>query len=213
MAAPMDLQRTLADAAAGDAAALHALTEALYPRVRELVHRELQHDFRRRHRWILPLFSTRDVVHDVFAAVLRGLGSARFDGEPALLRYLASAVQHRILDALRHHEAGRRDARRKADEPEGGLDALARSAGAPSPATEASLREQIALYRAALGELPERERLLLDLRLADETPFGELAGRLAYPSADAARKAFHVAQARLLVKLRALGLTAPEAGP
>ncbi|MCC6672773.1 MAG: hypothetical protein IT458_17035, partial [Planctomycetes bacterium] len=73
----MDLQRTLAAAAAGDAAALQALAETLYPRVRELVHRELQHDFRRRHRWILPLFSTRDVVHDVFAAVLRGLGSTR----------------------------------------------------------------------------------------------------------------------------------------
>jgi len=52
----------------------------------------------------------------------------------------------------------------------------------------------------AMGGLVQAqlERALLSLRMEDKVEFAELATRLAYPSPDAARKAFHAAEARLL---------------
>lgn len=207
MTAPMDLQRTLAAAAAGDAAALHALTEALYPRVRELVHRELQHDFRRRHRWILPLFSTRDVVHDVLVDAIRRLDCTDFPEPGAFAAYLATVVRHHLLDLIRFHEAERRDARRnRAEDPEQ-TSAGERLPGAePSPELSAALRERAALLRAAMAELGQRQATLLELRMVEEQSFPEIARALGYASEDTARQAFLDAQARLLLKLRTRGL-------
>jgi RNA polymerase sigma-70 factor (ECF subfamily) len=203
----MDLQAQLARAAAGDVAAREAIAAQFYPQVRELVHRELQHDFRKHHRWIVAAFSTGDVVQEVFVGVLEGL--AGFDGdEAAFPRFLATLVKHRLVDAVRHHEAARRDAR-KAVEP--GTAVLGARGGAndPTPSLAAALSEQLGAFRAALAEFPERERLLLELRLVDEAPWHDVAARLGYPSDDAARKAFRGVQSRLLVKLRRRGVRAP----
>ncbi len=205
----MDLQQTLARAAQGDRSALQSLLAELYPRVRELVHRELAQDFRRRHRWMLPLFSTGDVVQDVFVGVIQSLDGFVAADADALIRYTATLVQHRLLDSVRYHEAQRRDQRRRQDEPEEGLGAAPIPARDPTPSLTAALREQVGIYRAVLEDLPEKQRLLLELRLSDELPFATIATRLAIASADAARKAFHEAQARLLVKLRARGLKPP----
>jgi RNA polymerase sigma factor (sigma-70 family) len=206
--AAMDWKQKLAVAAGGDRAAREALAAEFYPRVRELVHKELQHDFRKHHRWIVPLFSTGDVVHEVFLGVLQGLEEFEGDDEQAFARYLGTLVHHRLIDAVRHHEAARRDARTDQDLETGQLDVAARAAD-PSPSLAASLNEQIGAYRQALAEFPERERLLLDLRLAGEETWAEIARRLGYPSEDAARKAFGATQARLLVKLRARGVRSP----
>jgi RNA polymerase sigma factor (sigma-70 family) len=197
----------LAAAAAGDAAAQTALVEEFYGSVQALVHKRLELDFRRRHPWILPLFSTRDVVHDVLADVVRRLDSTDFSDRDAFAAYLATAVRNHLLDAVRFHEAERRDARRNREGPADATAVAERTPDAgPSPTLAATVREQAGLLRAAMAELGERQRALLEQRMVEERTFPELARALGYASEDTARQAFLDAQARLLLKLRARGV-------
>lgn len=191
-------------ARAGDRQAQDELITRFYPRVRQTVHRRLEHDLRKHQRWIAPLFSTSDVVQEVFVGVVRTLDAFDGDSEEDFVRYLSGAVRNRLIDALRHHEAGRRDGRRASAESAGpepaGVD--------PTPSLAASLAEQIQVYRSALTDLGERDRRVLELRLEQEQRFASIARTMEFPSADAARKAFAKAQARLLAKLHLLGLRA-----
>ena len=196
-------------AAQGEADARAALLEAAYPRVRAMVHRELELDFRRNHRWILPLFSTGDIVHNVFEGVLAALDSCASDDDEALLRFLAALVKHRLIDAVRHHEAARRDPRRV-----GGLETvgggLVPAVGDdPTPSMHAALSEQVRIFHEVLASFPAREQALLEMRLVEEKPWEEVAAALGWPSANAALKAFRSAKARLLIRLRARGIEAP----
>lgn len=201
-----ELQPLLGAAAAGDAAARDRVVECCYPDVRARVHRELEYDFRRHHRWILPLFSTQDVVHEVLAAVVADLGETRFDGLPQFVAYLGTLVHHRLLDAVRCHEAERRDAKRQVGEITADLAAAAADRREAAPSFAASLVERAGLVRDALAELPERQRRVLELRLCDGEPFASIAEALGYSTEATARGAFVDAQAKLLVKLRTRGL-------
>ena len=200
------LQPAIVAAAAGDRDARERIVAACLPEVRALVHHSLQQDFRRRHRWMLPLFSTHDVVHEVLVAVVHDLSDTQFDGIAPFCAYLGTLVRHRLLDAVRFHEAARRDGRRQVAEPTDGIAAVAADRREATPSFAASLGERAGLVRTALGELPERQRRLLELRLIDEATFGQIAQALGYASEETARQAFHDARARLLVKLRVRGL-------
>ena len=59
------------------------------------------------------------------------------------------------------------------------------------------------------GELSERHRALVTMRIVDEETFPAIAEQLGYASAETVRQAFVEAQARLLVKLRARGVRPP----
>jgi RNA polymerase sigma factor (sigma-70 family) len=202
-----DWTELLAAAAAGDAAARSALVDEFYAPVQKLVHQRLELDFRRRHPWILPLFSTRDVVHDVLTDVVRRLDATDFPHRDAFAAYLATVVRHHLLDVVRFHEADRRDARRNREGPADATAVAERTPGAePSPALTAALREQAGIVRAAMEELGERARGLLELRMVEQLSFPELARQLGYASEDTARQAFVDAQARLLLKLRSRGV-------
>jgi RNA polymerase sigma factor (sigma-70 family) len=207
-----ELEPLLAAAAAGDRAAQDRLVDACYADVRNRVHRELEGDFRRRHKWILPLFSTHDVVHEVLAAVVADLRDTQFAGKEPFFAYLGTLVHHRLLDAVRFHEAARRDGRRQAAEPTQGLAAVVRDQREATPTLAASLGERAALVRAALDDLPERQRRLLELRLLDGETFPRIREALGYASDETARQACHDAQARLLVKLRSKGLGGTQSG-
>jgi RNA polymerase sigma factor (sigma-70 family) len=201
-----ELQRLIRQSVGGDAEAAQALIERFYPRTQQIVHRQLEQDFRRRHRWILPLFSTRDVVHDVFAEVVAGLDeSADFPSEAAFVAYLTTMVRNRLLDAVRYHEAGKRDARRHVPDPSQLLE-HAGQAGEEAPALAAQLAEQAAVLDEVLGEFNERHKALLTLRIVDNETYPVIAEKLGYASAETARQSFLDAQAKLLVKLRARGL-------
>jgi len=113
-------------------------------------------------------------------------------------------VRHRLLDAVRFHEAARRDGRKQVGEPDGVTNAAANQRET-TPTLAASLVERAGLVRDALGELPERQRRLLELRLIDDATFGQISAALGYASDETARQAFHDAQAKLLVKLRVRG--------
>lgn len=202
-----ELRALIAGAARGDQDAAAALVTRTYPRVKAIVHRELERDFRRQHRWIMPLFSTRDIVHDVFAGVVAGLDeSLDFPDEDAFIAYLSTIVRNRLLDAVRHHEAGKRDARRKVDGAGTFLESGAAAHGVPAPDLAADLAEQAELLRTVLDEFTERHRALLMMRISDAETFPVIAEKLGYASAETARQAFLDAQAKLLVKLRARGL-------
>lgn len=194
---------------AGEGDARDELVRRFYPRVQATVHRQLETDFRRRHRWILPLFSTRDVVQDVFASVVDGLADCEFENEAAFIGYLCTMVRNRLLDAVRFHEAAKRDARRDARTGDEEATFESPDANAEAPILAAQLAEQATLLREVLDELPERQRVLLTMRIVDEETFPAIAKALGFASAETARQAFVDAQARLLVKLRVRGVRPP----
>ena len=182
-----ELHPCIVAAAAGDEAAQERVVAACYEPVQRLVHRDLERDFRKRHRWILPLFSTHDVVHEVLAAVVKDLADTSFEG------------------AVRFHEAARRDDRKNVAEPTVGMAQAAADGREQTPTMAASLGERAGLVRDALQELPERQRRLLELRLLEDATFPQIRDALGYASDETARQAFQDAQARLLVKLRVRG--------
>ncbi|MEC7583824.1 MAG: sigma-70 family RNA polymerase sigma factor [Planctomycetota bacterium] len=201
-----ELQQVIEASATGDQEAREQLVANCYPDVRARVHKALEGDFRKRHRWIMPLFSTQDVVHEVLTGVVDDLADTQFDGPEPFYAYLGTLVRHRLLDAVRFHEAARRDSRKNVAEPEGGMAPLAADAREATPTLAASIGERAGLVREALDELPERQRRLLELRLLEDETFPVIREALGYSSDETARLAFRDAQARLLVKLRTKGL-------
>lgn len=199
----VDLNSLLAAAREGDPVAIGDLLARFQSRVAAMVHRELQARLRPQQHAVLRLLSTGDIVQEVFLEVLRGLGRWQGDDEAAFTAMLATLVEHRLVDQIRRSQAARRDVRRLADSGPATADV---AAGQQGPATLAGSQEQLAIYRRVLGSFPERERALLGLRLEDGLEFAELAARLAYPSPDAARKAYHAVEARLLLRLRQQGI-------
>ncbi|MGE0145331.1 MAG: RNA polymerase sigma factor, partial [Planctomycetota bacterium] len=200
-----DLLRAAAD---GDSAAREELFHSLQPRVSTLVHSQIQRRLRRSGHPALARLSTGDVVQDVFLEVLRGLERWEGEDDEAFLGLLATLVEHRLLDQIRHHQADRRDVRRHAD-----VGPLTAGVGHDvTPSLAAAGDEVLRIYREELATFVLRERALLALRLEDGLEFKAVAERLAYPSTDAARKAFHAAQARLLLRLRRRGVSLPGGG-
>ena len=194
---------------AGDRSATDALSAHLYPQVQATVHRELAIDYRRKHAWILPLFSTGDVVQEVFISVLKSLEQdLDIRDEDSLVRYVSTLVKNRLVDAFRHHSAERRDGR-KAQPLEQDLNQPHGDGPEPGPATVAALAEQMSILEDALATFPERTRLLLRMRLVDERPFEEIAVQLGWPSRSACNKAFLDAKARLLLRMRERGAAPP----
>lgn len=199
-----DFRALLAGAARGDREALDALLTCYYPAVQAMVHRALATDLRLKRPWLAAMFSTGDVVQEVFCGVVRDIGS--FDGadEGAFVAFLATMVKNRLIDAIRFHEAVRRDQRRaiKLGDSEPDFDGAA-----PDPAQAVALDEQVQRFLRVVNTFEPRERLLLRDRLDLGVGFRELAEQLGYPSEDAARKAFYAAHAKLVLRLRSAGVT------
>ncbi len=196
MSCPTDFLQQVAAAREGHESALNALFDRFYPMVRDMVHRALAADLRLKRPWIAPMFSTGDVVQEVFMSVLRDLESFAGTSEGAFVNYLASVTKNRLIDAVRFHEAVRRDCRRV-----GSVHDLELPQRERDPADHAVTAEEVARFCSVLTSFPTRERLLLRERIERNTTYAELAEELAYPSADSARKAFYAAQARLLMRL------------
>ncbi|MEZ5966177.1 MAG: sigma-70 family RNA polymerase sigma factor [Planctomycetota bacterium] len=191
-----DFAEVLAAARAGDRAALDRLIAELYPKVRELVHASLATDLRRKRPWLTAMFSTGDVVQEVFCGVIRDLDGFHSVHDGAFVNYLATLVKNRLVDAVRFHQAMRRDVRRVGNPID--EDAMARGV---DPLAAAELEDELRAYTRALATFPQHEQLLLRERLNGARTFKELADLLGFGSEDAARRAFHAAQARLLLRL------------
>ncbi|MCB9881121.1 MAG: sigma-70 family RNA polymerase sigma factor [Planctomycetes bacterium] len=190
----------------GEREARDEIFQRFYPSVRSMVHRALEKDLRAKKPWLASAFSTGDVVQDVFLCVLRDLDDVEGRTEAAFASYLAALVKNRLIDAVRFHEAVRRDVRRARGE----LDAELLTRGSKGPGEKASAQEEVDAFLTTVATLSGRERLLLRERLESETSFVDIATLLGYPSADAARKAFYAAQAKLIMGLRSRGVRAGE---
>lgn len=188
----------------GDAAATGELVSSLYPRVRRIAHRQIVQQVGQDALGLLALFSTGDVVQEAFAAALRELPRFRGREPDELVGWLAALVHNRVVDAIRHHLAQRRDRRRHAGEPDG--EPVASRDPTPTQALAAS--EAAAVQARILGGLDDRQRALLQARLVDEAPWEAIAAAHGFPSADAARFAFRRLQARLMLELARAGLGA-----
>jgi RNA polymerase sigma factor (sigma-70 family) len=172
------------------------LVTRFYPMVRGLVHRSLATDLRRKKPWLSAMFSTGDIVQEVFQSVVRDMGDFSSDNEGAFVNYLVTLVQNRLTDAVRFHEAMRRNPRRNRN----GMEQVNQQASdTRGPVERAAAEEQLRRYTRAFADLTLAERTLLRRRLHTEDTFAELATSLGYPSEESARKAFYAAQARLLL--------------
>ncbi|MEM7201318.1 MAG: sigma-70 family RNA polymerase sigma factor [Planctomycetota bacterium] len=198
----MDLHACLARAP-HDLAARDRLVARFYPTVQQMVHRRLDAERRKGKLGLAALFSTGDLVHDVFMRVLHGVEVFEGD-EQDFERYLAKAVTHRLLDAIRYHEAARRDGRRAAPDDT----SVEPASDETSPTEAATIKEEAEIVTEAMGALTVKDRRLLELRLRQRTTYRQIAEELGLPSEDAARKAICLAEARLLLALRARGVDA-----
>lgn len=205
--------RELLDAAAqDDAQARDRLLRELYPGVRDLVHRSLDRDFRRRHPWMLAMFSTGDIVQEVFLAVVKSRPEVGAGDERQLRGWFAVQVENRIVDRVRFHLAQRRNVRQvtplqHSDE------SIAVAGRDPSPSVLAVLDERAGLLQRALAALEPLDGELWRRRVDEEQSFAEIAAALQLASDEAARSAFRRVQARLALRLQKLGLHSEEAAP
>ena len=195
----VNVTRVLAQARDGSDRAANELADRFYPTVRKLVHRELDAGLRRSRPWLATLFSTGDVVHDVFLRVLRGVSTFEGD-ERDFERYIAQAVVNRLVDAVRHYEAARRDQRRLEHDVE-----QAPFSERASPYAIAARNEEFDAVESALRTLCSRDQALLVLRQRRGLRYREIATELGLPSEDAARKATQTAEARLLLAMKMRG--------
>lgn len=194
---PRPFVEILASARGGSQDAINELCKRYYEPIRKVVHRDLARDVRGGRPWLLARFSTGDVVQEVFLGLLSELGAFEGESEEAFIGYLSIMVRNRIIDAVRFHEAARRDGRtsRSAEA------AYGERAAVPDPGQAAALREMVETFEAELQKFPARERALLRGRLDQELTFQELGTRLEYPTGAAARKAFYRVLARLTIRL------------
>ncbi len=194
-----DLESLIESAQRGDSAAINTLCVELYPRVQRLVHRSLATDVRRKRPWLGAMFSTGDVVQEVFISITRDLEDFRGKGDTELLHYIATLTRNRLIDAIRFYEASRRDRRRD----KAGVNAVEEvDRDGESPPARVINLEQIARFHRSLSTFSARDRTLLRERIEHRRPFEDLATTLGFASADSTRKAFYVAQAKLLLRLR-----------
>jgi len=192
-------------AASGDAEARNSLLATLYPDVERRVHELLSREFRPNNRWILPFFSTSDIVQDVFIGVVQGLGKFAEQTEDELRAWIATQVKNRIIDRLRFHQAKLRDVNR--DRTPEDFSTEFQPEHRRTPSMIMSLEERATLFDQALAELRERERDLWRLRFDDELPFAEVAQKLGYASEGSARVAYQTLRAKLMVRMRRLGIS------
>ncbi len=201
----MEMSELLANA--GDPAVREQIYRRYYAQVQAIVHRRIQADLRNPGSPMLALFSTGDIVQETFVATLGQLDRVEAQSEAQFVAYLAGIVAHKLQNEIRRHEAHCRDVRRNV----AGPPAETHGTDAPdSPLQAAADGETAAIYREVLATFGEREQQLLTLRMEEQAEFTQLATDLDYPSADAARKAYHAVRARLLVRLRMRGIQLGE---
>lgn len=130
---------------------------------------------------------SQDLVQDVLARTTRHLEHIDCVEDGALLAYLRRAVRHRIVDEIR------RVSRRPT------MSVLMEEwpTSAQSPLDAAIQAQNNRRLRAAMCRLSSRDRLAILLRLQRDLTYEEIAGRLRFPTANAARVAVRRAAVRL----------------
>lgn len=186
----------------GDPGAIDLIVSRYYPEVEKQVHERLSMDVRLGRPWLRARFSTGDVVHEVFGSILKDLSDFYGDTEAGFCGWLAMVVRNRIVDSIRHHEAGCRDGREMAPLPEGVDRKLEGSS--TDPAAAAVRHEDFARLEAGMSSLTARQQYLIRGRIEGGLSFRELAEHTGFGSESTVRRAFLEAQSRLVIALSAL---------
>jgi RNA polymerase sigma-70 factor (ECF subfamily) len=118
-----------------------------------------------------------DLVHDVFEAVLTG--RAAFAGRSALRSWLTGILKHKIVDLVR------RDAGTDSyDDLFDGESAATPACTAPRPDELAEQRQWLALTLARIQAMPAGLRDVMQMRVLEDLPTGEVCQRLAISEAN-----------------------------
>lgn len=133
-----------------------------------------------------------DLTQETFAEAWRSL--ARFDGRCRLTTWLHGILVHRHHKAIRHAASRPRLlARDDAPRPE--------AIDAHSPAVQLQRRENAASLHAAVMDLPEEHRAVIELRFFADLPLDEIAAALDVPLGTVKSRLHHA-----LEKLRRIHL-------
>jgi RNA polymerase sigma-70 factor (ECF subfamily) len=163
-----EFEHLLARARAGDKPALNALLERLRARVRQ-----------RAHGLLGPRLAARldasDIAQEVDLQAWANLGQLEGQTVPQLLAWVDKIVQNIITDRRREHGAKRRDAKL---EVAGGDLFPGIAADATTPSQGALRNEDQVRLAQALQHLPEKQRLVVQLRLYEGLPYEEVAERV-----------------------------------
>lgn len=142
-----------------------------------------------------------DVVQDAWLAAFHDLSEFE-DREGSFARWLRQVLEHKLLNAVRHHAgAARRDARRDVRIPtQTGAAAGAPTSGDPSPSAEVAAAEELSAVRALVATLAPDDRTVLRLVHEEACSFVDAATRMGR-SPDAVRMLYGRALERLADKL------------
>lgn len=204
-----DFARHLQAARRGARDSQDALCRYFYPRVERIVHAQLRRELGLHRGGIAARFSSSDVVQEVFLRVIAGLNGFQGDSEAQFQAYLVAIVRHRILDAVRHHAAARRDYRRNAFD----VDDTRWMALLPARNHDSRADFAAADFAPSLAPLSLAQRRILRARVERHLTFEEIAAELGYTSRYAARRAFFAAQAQWLVERGAARQRVPPRDP
>jgi RNA polymerase sigma-70 factor, ECF subfamily len=116
-----------------------------------------------------------DLVQDVHVRAFEHFGQFHGDSVAQLRVWVEEILRNVIADCRRRHGAGKRDAGRE----EGGGDLISHLEGHGTTPSQGAMRiEDQARLIEALQQLPEKYRLVLQLRFYDGLPFEEVAQKV-----------------------------------
>jgi RNA polymerase sigma-70 factor (ECF subfamily) len=126
-------------------------------------------------RGLGPRLDASDIAQEVGLRVHRAFDTFGGQTVPQLLGWADQIVQNVVADIHRRQGADKRDAGREV----AGAGLLCEVAGdGTSPSQQAVRHEREARLTEALGQLPEQQRLVFQLRLYEGLPFKEVARRV-----------------------------------
>lgn len=173
----------------GDNEAYEELFKRYYPRVYRMVRRQMGNQPR-------VDGDSMDVLQEAMIQAIRGFDRFEVRSQPALIAWFARIVKNRLRDDHRRRFAAKRDAgcekvmhHISRAYQSGSIRFEAPDSG-PLPEDQLMLKEELGGLQQALVQLDPKQRELILLRKRDDLGWSEIAERLEFPSADAARMAY-----------------------
>lgn len=170
----------------GDEAAREALVARYYARVLAMVRKRMGADLR-------SAMESGDLVQEVMLNAARAIDGFEVRSHEELVGWFARVVENQVHSARRRQGAQKRDRKREvslqdlAGRPEDSQAEFQPADDGDEPAELAELHEQDERVRAAIAELEEPQRRVVELRAAEGLSWAEIAERVGLPSPDAAR--------------------------
>lgn len=189
---------TLAQAKAGNTAAMDSLLVACFDPLRSAIAHQMADMLAK------AQLEPEDVIQEVYAAAWTHLPDTRFEGFDAFLGWLRQIAENKLIDMHRAMLADKRDVRRQT--PAWGVRSGADvnlldqvSSPLSTPSRGAARSEALAVMMVRMQQLPQDYRQVLHWRLIDGLPVAEVAHRL-----NRSEAAVHMLFSRALKQLRDL---------